>query len=283
MAKSLQGPGGSVPEAALLPGLGALAAGPKTPSLGVPGLSPRAPKSAPQSPAAAREAQRCAVDGVRLVQRGRVAAGIALLRRSVQLHPGAAAAHHDLGVALMTAGRLEEAAEAFAAALRLSPSYTSAHHALAQIFDALGQEAKAMESYQAAVRLKPDLVAAQLRLGEIYLARGLHAEFGSGFSHGGHIGPANGRRPNRGCARPGGRGGVRRGARRHARRRRGASRKRAGPGDPGEAAGPCRPLGGGGGAPSTCDRACSGHGHRLGRHCAKQEVLRPRTARLSRG
>ena len=121
MAKSLQGPGGSVPEAALLPGLGALAAGPKTPSLGVPGLSPRAPKSAPQSPAAAREAQRCAVDGVRLVQRGRVAAGIALLRRSVQLHPGAAAAHHDLGVALMTAGRLEEAAEAFAAALRLDP------------------------------------------------------------------------------------------------------------------------------------------------------------------
>jgi tetratricopeptide (TPR) repeat protein len=175
MAKSLVRP---IPQvAALLPGLGAPAAGPEAPAPSAPGLW----KPAPSSAEAKREAQRCAVDGVRLVQRGRIADGIALLRRSVQLNPGVAAAQHDLGGALIAAGRLEEAAEAFGAALRLNPGFASAHQALAQIFDALGQEAKAMASYRAAVALQPSLSAAQLRLGDLYLARGLRVEAAGAF------------------------------------------------------------------------------------------------------
>jgi tetratricopeptide (TPR) repeat protein len=118
---------------------------------------------------------------VRLIQQGRVAEGIALLRRSVQLNPGAAAAQHDLGAVLIAAGQPEQAAPAFAAALRLNPGIASAHHALAQIFDALGQEAKAISGYRAAVALKPDLVAAQLRLGDLYAARGLRVEAATAF------------------------------------------------------------------------------------------------------
>ncbi len=170
------------PHAASLPeSLARAAVGSNAPAAGGPGLSPRAPKPTPVSPAAAREAQRCAVDGVRLVQEGRVGEGIALLKRSVQLNPGLAAARHDLGAAMIAAGEPEPAAQAFAAAIRLNPGSASAHHHLAQILDSLGQEEKAMAGYQAAVALKPNFVAAQLRLGDLYAARGLRAEAAAAF------------------------------------------------------------------------------------------------------
>ena len=177
MAKSHVGIGNVISASAMLPGLGAPATGAKRATPGVLGLS----KSAQISPAAAREAQRCAVEGVRLVQGGRVADGVALLKRSIQLNPGVAAAHHDLGGGLIAAGRLEEAAEAFGAALRLDAGLASAHQAIAQIFDALGQDAKAMASYRAAVALKPRLSVAQFRLGDLYLARGQRVEAAASF------------------------------------------------------------------------------------------------------
>jgi tetratricopeptide (TPR) repeat protein len=194
MTKSSSGRGGQRPAVAVLPGLGGpphaaslmeslqrAGAGPNAPAPGVPGPSGHAPTSTPVSSAVAREALRCAGAGVRLVQEGRVAEGIALLRRSVQLNPGVATAQHDLGAALLAARRVEEAIEPFRAALRLRPGYASAHHALAQIFDALDRQAKAMAHYQAAVALKPDLVAAQLRLGDLYLARSLRVEAATAF------------------------------------------------------------------------------------------------------
>jgi tetratricopeptide (TPR) repeat protein len=189
MAKSSSDRSDQRPAAAVLPGLGSPsqarslgewlargAAGPNAPPLGAPGLSSQAPTSTPISPAVVREALRCAGAGVRLVQEGRVAEGIALLKRSVQLNPGAAMAQHDLGAAMIAAGQPEQAAAAFAAALRLNPSIASAHHALAQILDGMGQEEKAMAGYRAAVALRPNLVAAQLRLGDLCAARGQRIE-----------------------------------------------------------------------------------------------------------
>jgi tetratricopeptide (TPR) repeat protein len=194
MAKSSRGSGDQKPAAAVLPGLGGpphvaslaeslarAVAGRSVPAPGVPGLSQRAPKPTAISPAAMREAYRCAGAGVRLVQQGSVAEGIALLKRSVQLNPGAAAGQHDLGAALIAAGQPEQAAAAFAAALRLNPSSASAHHHLAQIFDSQGQEEKAMAGYRAAVALKPNLVVAQLRLGDLYGAHGLRVEAAAAF------------------------------------------------------------------------------------------------------
>jgi tetratricopeptide (TPR) repeat protein len=92
----------------------------------------------------AREANHCACEGARLINGGRPAQAIPLLKRSVEVHPGVASSHHDLGVALMHLGRLEQAAEAFAAALRLDPALPSAHHFLAYIIDSLGHDDRAM-------------------------------------------------------------------------------------------------------------------------------------------
>jgi tetratricopeptide (TPR) repeat protein len=147
----------------------------------VPGISPGAATLPDVSSTRARKAERCAGEGARLTREGRPAEAIPLLQRSIELNPGAAMSHHDLGVALTAAGRLEEAVEAFTAALRRGSSLATTHHFRAVILDNLGQLANAMEGYKAAVALNPDLVAAQIRLGEIYLGRRLRAESAAAF------------------------------------------------------------------------------------------------------
>ena len=128
---------------------------PKSRTPSAPSLPSSAPKAGQISLAEAREANRLAGDGARLMHQGRQREAIPLLQRSVKLDPSVWASHHDLGVAMTTAGLLEQAIEPFAVALRLNPGLASAHNYLAYIFDSMGQEMKAMASYQTAVVLQP--------------------------------------------------------------------------------------------------------------------------------
>ena len=129
----------------------------------------------------AREANRLASEGKRLIRMGRAAKAVDVLKRAVDLKPDAAAMQLDLGDALMAAGRLQEAVETLALAIRLDARMPTAHFYLAQIFDGFGQEAMAIAGYKAAVALKPDLVDAQMRLGDLYLARDLRADAEAAF------------------------------------------------------------------------------------------------------
>jgi tetratricopeptide (TPR) repeat protein len=208
MAKSRRGRSGSIPLAAMAPRLGGLGravgladllpraepasdlasflardpvVNPKSRTPGAPRLPSGGPKSSQISLAEAREANRLACDGARLIRQGRQGEAIPLLQRSVKLDPGVWASHHDLGVAMTTAGLLEQAIESFAAALRLNPAFASAHNYLAYIFDSMGQESRAMASYQAAVALQPNLVMAQMRLGMLYLTQSRNAEAAAAF------------------------------------------------------------------------------------------------------
>ncbi len=181
MAPRVAVPGRGKPAADLETFLGkAPDASPKIPTTSVVG-NPGRPATSTQASAQAREAERCALEGVGLIKQGRPAEAIGLFQRAVQLNPRAAASHHDLGLALMGAGRLEHAAEAFSGALRLDPRLATAHQFLGVILDELGQERKAMAAYQAAVALRPDLVAAQWRLGDLYLKRLQLAEAAATF------------------------------------------------------------------------------------------------------
>ncbi len=151
---------------------------------GPPGVREFSPGATPYSQvplAAAREAHRCASEGARLINQGRPAEAIALLQRSVQLNPGVAGSHHDLGLALLAAGRVQLAVQPFTFALRIDPNIATAHRYLAYIFDSLGRQDTAMPHYKSAVAMNPDLVDAQLRLGDLYLARGLPAEAAAAF------------------------------------------------------------------------------------------------------
>jgi tetratricopeptide (TPR) repeat protein len=129
----------------------------------------------------AREAERLASEGRRLIHKGRAAKAVDVLKRSVELKADVAAVQADLGYALMAAGRPQEAAETLAGAIRLDGRMPTAHYYLAQIFDGFGQEAMAMTGYKAAVALKPDLVDAQMRLGDLSLARDLRADAEAAF------------------------------------------------------------------------------------------------------
>jgi tetratricopeptide (TPR) repeat protein len=167
-----------VPKSAL-PGLGgAVTAGKFGGSFPGVGLF-NGPHSLP-SPGA-REAERLANEGKRLIRTGRAVKAVDVLKRAVELKADVPAIQLDLGYALMVTGRLEEAAETLARAIRLDGRMPTAHYYLAQIFDGFGQEAMAMAGYKAAVALKPDLVDALMRLGDLYLARDLRTDAEAAF------------------------------------------------------------------------------------------------------
>jgi predicted Zn-dependent protease len=118
-----------------LPGLGGGAVTGKLPGSDLFNGLPFAPSSR------SSEAKRLAKDGKRLIDAGRAAKAVEVLRRAVDLKPDDAATQPDLGSALMATGRLQEAAETFALAIRLDGRIPAAHYYLAQIFDGFGQEA----------------------------------------------------------------------------------------------------------------------------------------------
>ena len=153
---------------------------PKTPTVGGAQLS-QAPRFVTLKAAEAREAHLRNLEGGRLLAEGRPAEAIPKFERSVELNPGVAAAHHNLGVALLSAGRMKRAVEPFAAAVRLDPSLTNSHFHLAKVLDGLGRLDEAIAAYQATVTLKADLAGPQLRLGQLFVARGRRAEAAAAF------------------------------------------------------------------------------------------------------
>ena len=71
--------------------------------------------------------------GVCRIQMGRAREAVEVLRRHVQLAPGAAGGHAALGIALIDAASMAEARQALGRALALDPSQAGAREALARI------------------------------------------------------------------------------------------------------------------------------------------------------
>jgi tetratricopeptide (TPR) repeat protein len=165
----------------LPPALAKAAPAPRRPMPGVP-MAPVLPSSIMKPPKSrAREAHQLAVAGVRLAQQGQRAQAIIRFKRSIELDPTVATAHHDLGRLCIEAGRYEEAVAALCVALRLDANLASAHDHLAVALDYLGRVEEAMAAYQAAVKLEPERHGAQFRLGELYMVRGRRPEAASCF------------------------------------------------------------------------------------------------------
>ncbi len=144
-------------------------------------LAAAARDSAKVSPERARQALRCASEGVRQIRQNRFARAVPLLQQAASLDPRAEAYRLDLGLALMGVGRTTEAIAAFEAALVLNPECASAHQHLGDIFHGLRQINKAIASYEAAVALKPDLVIVQRWLARQYRLRGMTDKAAAAF------------------------------------------------------------------------------------------------------
>jgi tetratricopeptide (TPR) repeat protein len=63
-------------------------------------------------------------------------------RKSIELMPGYALSHHELGTLLVHSGKWEPAAAEFTQAVTLDPTFTAAYYQLSRVYAHLGEKEK---------------------------------------------------------------------------------------------------------------------------------------------
>lgn len=102
--------------------------------------------------------------GLLAYQCGNAEAGIQLIRRAIEFHPGASF-YSNLGNMLAQAGRAKEAVVECRRAVELDPKLAAAHNNLGVALAQLREMDEAIDSYQRALALQPDYVEALNNLG----------------------------------------------------------------------------------------------------------------------
>ncbi len=97
---------------------------------------------------------------------------MACFQRALELNPGFAEVHNNLGNVFMDQGKPDEAAACYQRALRLKPDYAEAHNNLGNVFKDQGELDEAAACYQRALQLKPDYALAHYNLGLVWQDRG---------------------------------------------------------------------------------------------------------------
>jgi Flp pilus assembly protein TadD len=97
---------------------------------------------------------------------------VAAYRQAIDLDPGNAKAHYNLGNALKARGNGDEAIAAYRQAIELDPRNARAHYNLGLAVKARGQLDEAIEHYQLAIRLDGMLAGAHTNLGNALKGKG---------------------------------------------------------------------------------------------------------------
>ncbi len=97
---------------------------------------------------------------------------IVAFRRTLELRPGHAGAHNNLGMALNALGETDEAIEQFRAALAAEPRFVAAQFNLGNTLDAAGRYDEAARAFEAVLTLQPHLPPALFGLGNALAAAG---------------------------------------------------------------------------------------------------------------
>jgi Flp pilus assembly protein TadD/mono/diheme cytochrome c family protein len=103
---------------------------------------------------------------------GRAEQAIAHFGTSLQLKPGSAAAHYNLGTALTVARKLNEAGAQYREALRIDPSYAAAHNNLGSVYLADGRLDAAIAEFREVARLQPESAVGWKNLAAAYAMAG---------------------------------------------------------------------------------------------------------------
>ena len=100
-----------------------------------------------------------------LTKKGRKQEAILEWKKALELSPGEARAHNNLGVSLSGAGQIDEAIEHFNTALELSPEYPEAHNNLAELLIRKRRLDEAVPHLEKALDLNPRYASAHSNLG----------------------------------------------------------------------------------------------------------------------
>jgi predicted O-linked N-acetylglucosamine transferase (SPINDLY family) len=119
-----------------------------------------------------RSAQEEFARGTAAAQAGRMAEGIAALRRAVELKPDYPEAHYNLGAAYRDVGNADAALAAYRRAAELVPKFADVHVDIASILRERRELEEAERSLRAALALKPDFPEALLELGNVHKGAG---------------------------------------------------------------------------------------------------------------
>ncbi|MGH7993499.1 MAG: tetratricopeptide repeat protein, partial [Limisphaerales bacterium] len=106
------------------------------------------------------------------LQQGRVEEAVAQYQKALQINPGFAEAHNDLGAALFQQGKVDEAIVQYQRALQIKPDYAEACCNLGSAFRQKERIDEAIVYYQKALRIKPDYAEACYDLGNVFSRKG---------------------------------------------------------------------------------------------------------------
>ncbi len=106
--------------------------------------------------------------GIVAFQLGKPAEASIFIARAVDLKPGLAEPHSDLGVAYQALGKLEEALASYQRALQLNPGQTDAQFNLGTVLKELGMLDQAAVAYGRAVELRPTDAQAWNNFGVVF-------------------------------------------------------------------------------------------------------------------
>ncbi|MGD1083141.1 MAG: tetratricopeptide repeat protein [Verrucomicrobiota bacterium] len=110
--------------------------------------------------------------GIMFLKSGKAEEAIAQYQTALQLDPGYAEAHYDLGNALRQKGGLDLAITQYHAALQIKPDYTEAHNNLGNALLAKGDLEEAIAEYRKASQTDPGNAQFHLNLGLALSASG---------------------------------------------------------------------------------------------------------------
>ncbi len=112
---------------------------------------------------------------------GKLAEGIAELRRALELAPNSDEGYRRLASAYLDSGRRAEALEAFNKAINVNPYYWYNYNQLGAAYLRVGDNDKALEAFRRVTEIEPEISNGYLNLGIVYYQQGKWNECISAF------------------------------------------------------------------------------------------------------
>jgi len=110
--------------------------------------------------------------GAEAYNEGKIGQALGHWLTAVNLDPGYARAHNNIGLALATAGDLDAAIQHYDSALRIDPDFTAVHNNLGNALRDMGDLDAAIEHYIEALQIDPDAAAAHANIGVALAMKG---------------------------------------------------------------------------------------------------------------